>query len=262
MKVLMVGCGNMGGAMLARWVEDARNAFTVVKPSPGGLPEGVTWHAAPDALGEARFDVIVLAVKPQMMAEVAPLYAEYLAEGGVVISIAAGVSLATLGRSFPGAAIVRVMPNLPARIGAGMSGLVANDLADARRRGRAEALAARTGDILWVDSEDALDRLTAVSGSGPGYVFHLIEAYIAAAQSLGFSDDEARRLVFATLAGTVEMARASDRSPTELRASVTSRNGTTQAGLEKLMAGDAIAERLTETVGAAYARARELSAAS
>ncbi|WP_019960832.1 pyrroline-5-carboxylate reductase [Woodsholea maritima] len=259
MKILMAGCGNMGGAMLESWRALDGFDFTIVKPTPKGLPQDVTYRANLDGLDAASFDGVILAIKPQMMAAVAPAYAPYLKTEGLVMSMAAGVSLATLERYFPERAIVRIMPNLPAKIAQSMNGLVANAQTQEAQRALADRLADATGAALWVASEDHLDRLTAVSGSGPGYVFYLIEAYLEAAQDLGFSLDDARTLVFATLKGAVEMAATSDQNPAALRASVTSKNGTTQAGLDQLMAEDQLKTRFKATLNAAYHRARELS---
>lgn len=259
MKAVMAGCGNMGGAMLESWLEKKVGDFTVVDPGRSDFPAAVTHHGDPSELGDARFDVVVLAVKPQIMDKVAPAYKDHLAEGGVVVSIAAGVSLDSINGWFPGAAAVRIMPNLPAQIGMGMNGLVANEAASQAHKDQIERLAKACGEALWVDDEDQLDRLTAVSGSGPGYVFHLIESYVAAAEKLGFSNEAASKLVHATMAGTVEMARRSDKGPDELRASVTSKNGTTEAGLNRLMADDEMFRRFEDTLKAAYDRARELS---
>lgn len=249
----------MGGAMLECWRTLDGFDFTIVKPTPTGLPDDVTYRAGLDGLDAASFDGVILAVKPQMMADIAPAYAPYLKADGLVMSMAAGVSLATLEAYFPERAIVRIMPNLPAKIAQSMNGLVANTRTQDAQRALADRLAQSTGAALWVDSEDHLDRLTAVSGSGPGYVFYLIEAFLDAAQALGFSLEEARTLVFATLKGTVEMAASSDQSPADLRASVTSKNGTTQAGLTQLMADDHLKARFKDTLNAAYGRARDLS---
>lgn len=256
MKILMVGCGKMGGALLARWVEGA-DEFAIVDPGLNNAPDGVRLFSDQAQLGEEKFDVLVVAIKPQMIDEVLPDYAKVLGDDGYVLSIAAGCSLSRIER-LAGAPAIRVMPNLPAAIGQGVSGVCPGSGTTAKQRGHAEALMAHAGAVVAVADEDALDRVTAVAGSGPGYVFEIARAYLAAARGLGFDAEQARTLVLGTLAGTIEMAADSELSLEELRNSVTSKNGTTQAGLEALNGDDLLSRRLRETVDAAYARAVEL----
>ena len=247
----------MGGALLGCWTA-GNDRFTVVDPGLAEAPNGVRLVADRADLGDARFDAVVVAIKPQMVDAVLPEYVPHLADDAYALSIAAGCSIDRLARLLGGAPVVRVMPNLPAAIGEGVSGLCAGDGVSPSQLAHARTLLERTGTVLVVDDEDKLDRVTAVAGSGPGYVFEIARAYVAAAIDLGFAPDEARALVLGTMAGGVAMARDSDLSLEELRDSVTSRNGTTQAGLGALNGDGLLSHRFRETVEAAYARAVEL----
>lgn len=267
MRIALVGHGKMGAALLTRWLAVAARDFPghrFVVIDPGLAPQRgdddarVTFLNQPPPPADSRFDLVILAVKPQSLDQVLPLYAGRLAEGGFVASIAAGCSIARLRSLANGAPVVRIMPNLPAAIGAGVSGLCADPTVTDAQRDAIEALMAAVGMALWVGDEDRLDRLTAIAGSGPGYVFEIARSYVEAARALGFAPEVARQLVLATMAGTIAMAQQSDLTLEELRASVTSRGGTTEAGLAALN-GDGVLDRLlTETLQAAYTRAVEL----
>ena len=247
----------MGGALLGRWIEGG-DCFTVVDPGLETAPDGVRLVADAATLGDVRFDALVVAIKPQLIDDTLPGHATRIADDGYVLSIAAGCSIARLARLSGGKPVVRVMPNLPAAIGEGVSGLTASDDATSGQVDHATALMRHAGIVVPVESEDALDRVTAVAGSGPGYVFELARVYVEAAGALGFDAEQARALVLGTMAGGIAMARQSDQSLEELRNSVTSKNGTTQAGLEALNGDELLSQRLRETVDAAYARAVEL----
>jgi pyrroline-5-carboxylate reductase len=256
--ILLIGCGKMGGAMLRQWRQNPLNKFTVSDPVATDLGDDVTLVTKPEQLGRAAFDVIVIAVKPQLIADVLPDYSGALKPGGCFVSIAAGCSIATLEGIVGHVALIRVMPNLPAMVGHGVSGLYANDKCSAEQRDAMQALIAETGICIPVASEDEIDRLTAISGSGPGYVFEIIRSFIAAAESLGFSPETARSLVLGTVSGAVETAIQSSDDAETLRNSVTSKNGTTEAGLAELRRDGVLDELLLKTVQAAYARARAL----
>ncbi len=258
MKILLIGCGKMGGAMLRQWVNHAGNQFTVADPAATELPDGVVHVTKATSLPSAEFDVIVIAIKPQMIEELLPDYIHALKPGGCFVSIAAGCSIATLSGVVGDAAIIRVMPNLAAMVGLGVSGLYANGACTEHQITDVTAFIAQTGRCVPLANEDEIDRLTAVSGSGPGYVFELMRSYVEAAMGLGFDAETARALVFDTITGTVETARQSDASLEELRDSVTSKNGTTQAGLDELRYGGQLDALFENTVQAAYRRAAEL----
>ena len=265
MRIALIGYGKMGGALLSQWLAVAPERFpdhhfTVIDPAidtaqADGDPHATFVNELP---ADAMFDLIIAAVKPQMLDDVLPHYAGRLAQGGFVASIAAGFSLGRIRPLAGGAPVVRIMPNLPAAIGAGVSGLCADPEVGQTERDVVEALMSAVGTAVWVRDEDQLDRLTAVAGSGPGYVFELARSYVAAAQSLGFDADQAKQLVLGTLAGTIEMARRSDLELEELRNSVTSKGGTTAAGLGALNGDGGLDRLLKATVDAAYARAVEL----
>ena len=247
----------MGGALLSQWVGSGDD-YTIVDPGLDVAPDGVELVKERAALGDRRFDIAVVAIKPQLVDEILPDYVDHLSDDGFALSIAAGCSIDRLRRVLGGKPVVRVMPNLPAAIGQGVSGLCASGDISQAQQTAATRLMERAGTVVLVDSEDKLDRVTAVAGSGPGYVFEIARAYVAAAMDLGFTLDEARSLVLGTMAGGVAMARDSDLTLAELRNSVTSKNGTTQAGLGALNGDDGLSERLRATVDAAYARAVEL----
>jgi pyrroline-5-carboxylate reductase len=258
MNILLIGCGKMGGAMLRQWASNDDNRFTVADPAASDFPEGVAHVSKATSLPPAAFDVVLIAIKPQMIATVLPDYAFALKSDGCFVSIAAGCSIDTIAGIVGEKAIIRVMPNLAAMVGLGVSGLCANTHCTAQQKADVTGLIAETGTCIQLSSEDEIDRLTAVSGSGPGYIFEVMRSYVAAAMALGFDEQTARSLVFDTITGTVETARQSPETLEDLRNSVTSKNGTTQAGLAELMRGGSLDALFQDTVQAAYSRAAEL----
>jgi pyrroline-5-carboxylate reductase len=203
--------------------------------------------------------IVVVAVKPQAMADILPGLKPLVGPGTVVMSIAAGKTIGTFAAAFPGAAVVRAMPNTPAQVGRGMTGAVANPAATAADRELVTALLAAVGDVAWLDDESQIDVVTAISGSGPAYVFHFVECLAAAAEAMGLAPDLAARFARGTVEGAGELLHQSDLSPTELRKNVTSPGGTTAAALAVLMADGALAALLTEAAVAARRRSEELS---
>ena len=248
----------MGGALLDHWMSGGEN-FTIVDPMLEHAPDNVRLVKDRAAIADDRFDTIIVAIKPQMIDDILPDYAPVLAEGGYVISMAAGASIARLSKVMGDAPVIRIMPNLPAFVGKATNGLVAGPGVTDDQRKHAHAMMERTGTVVEVDDEDQLDRVTAVAGSGPGYVFELARAYVAAAEGIGFSHEQARALVLGTLEGTIAMAIAEDdKSLEDLRNSVTSKGGTTAAGLDALNGDGAVSRKFEETLEAAYKRAVEL----
>ena len=248
----------MGSALLSQWVRGPE-AITVVDPMASDLPEKVTLVRDGSEIAEQRFDCIVAAVKPQMFDDVMPAYADNLAEGGYIISIAAGYSAARLSQLMGGKPVVRVMPNLPAAVGRGVSGIVAGPHANDKHMAHAVEFMERAGTVVTVDSEEKLDRVTAVAGSGPGYVFEIARAYAEAAMAQGFSEEEAREMVLGTIGGAIAMASEPGApSLEELRNSVTSKGGTTAAGLNALNGDNGLTDRMHATLQACYDRAVEL----
>ena len=248
----------MGGALLEYW-KRGDESFTIVDPFLEEAPEGVALVKDRDALGDKRFDVIIVAIKPQMIDDILPDYAPVLTDGGYVVSMAAGAGISRISKVMGDAPVIRIMPNLPAFVGKATNGLVAGPGVTDEQRRHAHAMMERTGTVVEVDDEDQLDRVTAVAGSGPGYVFELARAYVAAAEGIGFSHEQARALVLGTLEGTIAMAiDQGDQSLEDLRNSVTSKGGTTAAGLDALNGDGAISRKFEETLDAAYKRAVEL----
>ncbi|MEL7738791.1 pyrroline-5-carboxylate reductase [Citromicrobium bathyomarinum] len=258
----MIGCGKMGGALLEYWKRGSES-FTIVDPFLEEAPEGVTLVKERSELGDKRFDVIIVAIKPQMIDDILPDYAPVLSDNGYVISMAAGAGIARISKVMATgdqpAPVIRIMPNLPAFVGKATNGLVAGPGVTDDQRKHAHAMMERTGTVVEVDDEDQLDRVTAVAGSGPGYVFELARAYVAAAEGIGFSHEQARALVLGTLEGTIAMAIDQDgQTLEELRNSVTSKGGTTAAGLDALNGDGAVSRKFEQTLEAAYKRAVEL----
>ncbi|MGR0188306.1 pyrroline-5-carboxylate reductase [Azospirillum aestuarii] len=264
--LLLAGCGKMGGAMLDGWLT-AGIASSVAVVEPSGLPESLRGNPAvilasgPDTL-PAGFapDVVVLAVKPQVMDSVLPAYRALVNPGTVFLSVAAGKTIASFEAALgEGAAIVRSMPNTPAAIGRGMTVAVGNPLVTGAQKRLCDSLLRAVGDVAWVDDESLLDPVTAVSGSGPAYVFLMVEAMAKAGEAAGLPAELAMRLARATVAGAGELLHRSPTAAADLRKAVTSPNGTTQAALDVLMAGDGIQPLLDRAVAAAANRSRELA---
>lgn len=257
-NILLIGCGKMGGALLEYW-NRGNEQFTIVDPFLENAPEGTRLFSSRAEISSEQFDVVIVAIKPQMIEDELPAYSTMLGPKGYVLSIAAGASIVRLSGAMSGAPIIRVMPNLPAAIGQGTSSIVAGLGVNERQRDHAIAMMERTGSVIAVENEDMLDRATAIAGSGPGYVFEIARAYVAAAEELGFEREQARELVLGTMAGTVAMAQAEGDTPLEtLRDNVTSKGGTTAAGLDALNGDGALSAKLRDTLNAAYDRAREL----
>lgn len=257
-NILMVGCGKMGGALLEHWMSGGET-FTIVDPALDAAPASARLVADASELGSETFDLVIAAIKPQLIDAVLPDHARRLAQGGYVLSIAAGCSAERISRAMAGAPVVRVMPNLPAAVGRGVSGIYADGAIGPDQLAHATALMERAGTVVAVESEDRLDRVTAVAGSGPGYVFEIARTYVAAAEELGFDRAQARQMVLGTMAGTIAMAMEDDAEDLgTLRNSVTSKGGTTAAGLAALNGDEDLSRLMRATLQAAYDRAVEL----
>ena len=259
----LVGCGNMGGAMLRGWIAAGVDPalVTVIDPVAADIPTGVTLLHAPPPDGAAPA-TLVLAVKPQLLDAVAPTLAPALGQETLVVSILAGVEVASLRRRFPvPRAVARVMPNLPVSIGKGVMALLGDGLDDIARR-TADALMAPLGAVEWLTDEAQFDAVTALSGSGPAFVFRFIDALAAAGTALGIPADQARRMAVATAEGAALLAARSAESPAMLADRVASPGGTTRAGLDVLDRDEAILDLVQRTLEAAVRRSAELSAAA
>lgn len=246
----LVGCGNMGGALLRRWLAAGVGPVAVVDPAPRGLPAGVAARA--DCPGGVP-ETLVLAVKPQLWRDIVGGWQVRDWAGVRVVSVMAGVRLAALAEAFPGADVVRAMPNTPAAIGAGVTGLYRTGGEDAE----VSALFAPAGATVWLASEDDFDAVTALSGSGPAYVFAMIEALAAAGEAAGLAAEVAMALARATVTGAGALAASDPAAAATLRERVTSPGGTTAAGLAVLQPG--LGPLMVETVAAAAARSRALA---
>ncbi|TIX52112.1 pyrroline-5-carboxylate reductase [Alteraurantiacibacter aquimixticola] len=257
-SMLLVGCGNMAGAMLDGWLAAGVPAsrFAVVDPvredAPGGIP---VLRELPQA---GRFDAILLGVKPQNLAEVGPQVAPLAGEGALVLSLLAGVELEVLKEHFPAAAgHVRVMPNLAVSLGKAPIALAAQGLDDAAR-GAVTDLLAPLGTPEWI-GEDRFDLVTALAGSGPAFVYRFIDALGAASIRLGLPEEQARRLALAMVEGASALAAQSEHDPGKLADMVASKGGVTRAGLDVLDDGEALGRLVTETLRAARDRSAEMA---
>jgi pyrroline-5-carboxylate reductase len=264
--VLLVGAGRMGGALLEGWVARGMRPERIAVIDPAPPFEAARFMAErkiardPDPNKIAAPDAVVIAVKPQAAAEVVPTLAALVKPKTVVISIMAGRTLASLEAALPAyAAVVRAMPNLPASIGRGITVAVANKRADAAARALADDLLAAVGAVEWVDDERLLDAVTAVSGSGPAYVFLLAEALAHAGVKAGLPAELATKLARATIAGSGELLRRSNLDAATLRENVTSRGGTTAAALEVLMGRDGLESLFEQAIAAATRRSKQLA---
>jgi pyrroline-5-carboxylate reductase len=250
----------MGGAMLAGWLAGGADParFTVVDPLLPQAPAGVELLRE---LPDGGFDAIVLGVKPQLLGDVAPVLASLAGPDTILLSILAGVELATLAERFPQAGgIVRIMPNLSAAIGKSPIALAAQGL-DPALSGRITALMQPLGTPEWI-GEELFDAVTALAGSGPAFVYRFIDALAAGAAALGLPADQAERLALATVEGAGALASASEHGPGELARRVASPGGTTEAGLRVLDQDQAVARLVAATLKAAADRSAEMARAA
>jgi pyrroline-5-carboxylate reductase len=266
--VVLVGCGNMGGALLSGWLERGLSVgeITVVEPderqSRLAAQRGVTVLTEPrEALRAKAPELVVLAVKPQIVVTVLPAYAPFAAAGSAFLSIVAGKPVAVLSAGLGArAAVVRAMPNTPAAIGRGISVAFANAETNEHQKALSDELLSAVGSVLWVEDETLLDPVTAVSGSGPAYVFLLAECLARAGEEAGLPADIARRLARETVAGAGELLARSNVALETLRRNVTSPGGTTDAALSVLMDADSGLQPLfSRAVAVATRRSRELA---
>lgn len=259
--LVLLGCGKMGSAMLAGWLDGGLppTSVSVLDPYPSEWLQasGVSINGQIPA----KPAIVLVAVKPQMMADALPMLPAMGNGETLFVSVAAGITLgyfeSILGSDTP---IVRAMPNTPAAISQGITAIVGNPAAGTRSLDEAEQLLRAVGDVVRVDTEEQIDAVTGVSGSGPAYVFHLIETLAKAGEKQGLDAYTAMRLAKATVAGAGALAMAAEDSPEQLRINVTSPNGTTQAALEVLMDEEnGFPALLNRAVTAATERARELA---
>lgn len=260
-QLLLVGCGKMGTALLQGWISAGLSAdqFTVMEPNASDAlkTKGVVLNPSLDAI--SRPDFVVLAVKPQMIDEVLPPLAAALGDDTTIISLMAGIPIAGMSKLMgTSPCYIRTMPNTPAAIGQGMTALYAEDKVGDTQRAAAEALLGAVGKTVWLAEEKQIDAVTAISGSGPAYLFHLVEALSAAAVNLGLSAEMGAQLAEQTIIGAAAMLGEEEADPKQLRVNVTSPGGTTAAALDVLMSEGGLGELMRRATQAAANRAHEL----
>ncbi|WP_028032415.1 pyrroline-5-carboxylate reductase [Chelativorans sp. J32] len=264
-RVVLVGCGNMGYAMLKGWLAAGKlsaSEISVVEPNSDlrarAEGHGVSAAAEPGSLGLTEADLIIFAVKPQMIRDVVPNYRSF-APDATFLSVAAGTAMATFEELLGSeAAVIRCMPNTPAAIGKGMLVVFSNRNVRAEVKAFVNDLLTANGAVAGVEDERLMDAVTAVSGSGPAYVFHFIECLTAAGEKAGLPGETAKLLAMQTVYGAAVLAKESGEEPGKLREQVTSPNGTTAAALAILMGEERLQTLVTEAVDAARQRSIEL----
>jgi pyrroline-5-carboxylate reductase len=266
--LVLVGAGRMGSALLEGWIKaglvNKSSPAQVVEPNPpDSLRESISGGAVV-LVSAARIDaarplLVVLAVKPQMLDAVLAELRPVAGGGAAFVSIAAGKTIASIGVALGGnPPVIRSMPNLPASVGAGVTAAVAGKGVDAALKAQANALLGAVGEVVWLEDESLLDAVTAISGSGPAYVFNLVEALAAAGVAIGLPRGAAERLARETIVGAAALLKASEESPAALRQAVTSPGGTTEAALKVLMGEAGLTPLMRLAAEAALSRAREL----
>ncbi|MEM6462416.1 MAG: pyrroline-5-carboxylate reductase [Pseudomonadota bacterium] len=263
--IVLVGAGNMGGALLRGWLASGIDAAGVetIDPSPSPAiqnliaEKGVAHHPAAPANMQAS--ALCIALKPQMMGAVLPTLKPLIGPHTLCISVAAGTPLATLSRHLGAAPMVRAMPNTPAMIGRGITAALTNGKVSEVQHTLAQRLLSVCGPVEWVDTEDEIDAVTALSGSGPAYVFYVTECMAEAGRKAGLDADLAMRLARATVAGAGELMHRSEEDAAILRKNVTSPGGTTAAALDVMMRDNGLKAIFEEAIAAAKRRAHELA---
>jgi pyrroline-5-carboxylate reductase len=259
--IALAGAGKMGGAMLTGWLAQGLDPRRVVVIEPHPSQEikalaGIRLNPTPQDTGEV--DTLVVAVKPQSFREAGAALKQFTGSSTLVVSIMAGTPIAVL-EAVVGGSVVRAMPNTPAAIGRGITVAVAAKKVSAAQREIADALLRATGSVEWVDKESLMDAVTAVSGSGPAYVFLLAEELARAGVAAGLPAELATKLARETVAGSGELLHRSDLSSATLRQNVTSPGGTTAAALDVLMGPDGMEKLMTRAVAAATQRSKDLA---
>ncbi|MGH1466274.1 MAG: pyrroline-5-carboxylate reductase [Cognatishimia sp.] len=259
--LVLLGCGKMGSAMLEGWLKGGLPAKSVYvqDPFPSDWVKSTGVHI--NAALPEKPAIVLIAVKPQMMADALPVLQKMGNGDTLFLSVAAGISIANyqdiLGAQTP---IIRAMPNTPAAIGQGITAIIGNGQSTDAHLDLADQLLSAVGQVVRLQSESQMDAVTGVSGSGPAYVFHMIECLAKAGEAQGLAPDLAMTLAKATVAGSGALAMAANESPSQLRINVTSPNGTTQAGLDVLMQESAgLPKVINATVAAATTRSKELA---
>jgi pyrroline-5-carboxylate reductase len=259
--IVLAGAGKMGGAMLSGWLAQGLDPrkVSVIEPSPSGEigalgAKGIRLNPT----GDVSAATLVIALKPQTFREAGPMLKRFSATSTLAVSIMAGTTIAAISE-LCGGSVVRAMPNTPAAIGRGITVAVASNKVSPAQRADADALLRATGSVEWIDDENLMDAVTAVSGSGPAYIFLLAEELARAGIEAGLPQPLATKLARETVAGSGELLHRSELPAATLRQNVTSPGGTTAAALEVLMGPDGLQSLLTRAVAAATRRSRELA---
>ena len=261
--IVLAGAGKMGGAMLTGWLARGLDPkhVVVIEPHPAGeisalVTKGIRLNPPANDVGNAA--TLVVALKPQIFREAGPALKRFAGPSTLVVSIMAGTTIAAL-EEVCGGSVVRAMPNTPAAIGRGITVAVAANKVSAEQRAVADALLRATGSVEWVDDESLMDAVTAVSGSGPAYIFLLAEELARAGVEAGLPPELATKLARETVAGSGELLHRSEDSSATLRKNVTSPGGTTQAALEVLMGDGGLQQLMIRAIAAATRRSKELA---
>lgn len=264
-KIVLVGCGHLGQAMLRGWLADISidAQFFAIDPKTDTLSRqfsGVQFATDLSILPN-KIDAIIFALKPLKFKEILPLYQNHAGGGALVISVAAGITVDSIQKflSAPGAAIVRAMPNLPSQIGQGIAGAFANAHVSSTQKQLAGAILSSLGHAVWVDDEKYMNVITATSGSGPAYIFRLCEAMAEAGVKSGLPADVALALATQTIIGSALYMQQSKKTPSELRQAITTPGGTTEAALNVLNQNNALQDLFDRAIAVATARGKILS---
>lgn len=262
-NILLVGAGKMGGAMLGTWVKASGLSVTILDPGLTPAIELALHHGANHIQDiralDVEIDVVILAIKPQLFEKVASSLADSLPKDCLIISILAGTSIGSLENHFPENSIIRAMPNTPAAIGKGITAITGNERVSDNELSTAKSLLCACGEVRIVENETLIDAVTAISGSGPAYVFYLVEALTQAAKELGLTEEDAAAFSRQMVIGAGALLETSEDNASQLRKNVTSPNGTTQAALDVLMADTGLSPLIRETATAAFKRAQDLA---
>ena len=267
-SILVIGCGRMGSAIVNGWINDgvAPESIHIIDPNIEQVNSlstttGIVGYSAPEQIpSDIQFDVVLMALKPQLAPKVLPAYLPYISDNTLLVSIAAGLTIERLSGTLSGhQAIIRVMPNTPALVNQGVMAGIASAAVSAEQKQQCEKLFTCLGEFYWLEQEEQMHAVTAVSGSGPAYLFHFAESMISAAEQAGLSPDLARQLALKTITGAAHLVEQSQKSVSELRQEVTSPNGTTEAALSVLMTDSGLSHLVNHAVTRAAERSVELA---